>query len=109
MIIDFNNMTETIQENFKGGEKCVAIKKMEDEKNRIMFLSLEPGASIGMHTHTGDSETIYIVEGKGKVLLDEGEEKLTVGVAHYCPEGHRHSVVNDSDAVLKFFAIVPKQ
>ncbi len=27
----------------------------------------------------------------------------------YCPKGHPHSLVNDSDADLVFFAVVPEQ
>jgi len=31
------------------------------------------------------------------------------GEVHYCPKGHTHSLVNDSDAELWFSAVVPQQ
>ena len=47
-----------------------------DERNRIMCSRLEPGASIGYHKHENGSEMIYILQGKGKALYDDGEEEL---------------------------------
>ena len=58
-------------------------------------LTLEPGASIGLHTHQGNSEIIYILSGTGKVLYDGAYETLVPGACHYCPEGHEHSLIND--------------
>jgi len=68
-----------------------------------------PGASIGVHTHETNSEIIYITKGTGRVLMDGEYEKLEVGMCHYCPKGHTHSLMNDSDAELEFFAVVPEQ
>ena len=69
----------------------------------------EPGASIGLHTHQGNSEIIYILSGAGKVLCDGAYEPLSAGSCHYCPKGHAHSLINDSDGELAFFAVVPEQ
>ncbi len=94
---------------FKGGEKALSAKMFHDEKNRIIYGKLIPGASIGVHTHETNSEIIYILEGKGKVLYDGAYEPVESGVCHYCPKGHTHSLINDSDADLVFFAVVPEQ
>ena len=112
MILDFNQMEETIIKNFKGGEKQIAAKMYVDEKNRIMKSRLIPGATVGLHTHEGSSEIIYILSGKGKILYDDGCEPLEAGSCHYCPKGHAHSLINDSPEGgedLRFFAVVPEQ
>ena len=109
MILDFNQMEETIIQNFKGGEKQIAAKMYVDEKNRIMKSRLIPGATVGLHTHEGSSEIIYILEGSGKVLYDGNEFKVEAGQVHYCPEGHEHSLINDTEQDLVFFAVVPQQ
>ena len=109
MILDFAKIEETITPHFKGGEKEMAIKAYVDEKNRIMRCRLIPGASVGMHTHEGSSEIIYILEGSAKVLCDGEELRIEAGQAHYCPEGHTHSLINDTEKELVFFAVVPKQ
>ena len=52
---------------------------------------------------------IYVLEGSGKMLYDGGEERLSAGDFHYCPEGHEHSFINDGDRDLVFIAVVPAQ
>ena len=51
MIIDFPNIPEQRLPNFKGGEKEYIARMFFDGQNRIMYGRLEPGASIGLHTH----------------------------------------------------------
>ena len=74
-----------------------------------MVNRLIPGASVGLHTHQGSSETIYILEGGGKVIYDGEELRISAGQVHYCPEGHEHSMINDTESDLVFFAVVPQQ
>lgn len=109
MIIDFNNIDETIIPNFKGGEKAIAAKMYFDGTNRILYGRLESGATIGLHTHETSSEIIYFIEGKGKVLIDGEYEVVEAGMCHYCQKGHTHSLINDNEADLVFFAVVPEQ
>lgn len=43
------------------------------------------------------------------MLYDGAYEDVEAGVCHYCPKGHSHSLINNSDADLVFFAVVPNQ
>ena len=108
--MNFNYNEQEYEEfpNFKGGEKSLYAKMFHDEKNRIIYGKLIPRASIGVHTHETNSEIIYITKGTGRVLMDGEYEKLEAGMCHYCPKGHTHSLMNDSDAELEFFAVVPE-
>ena len=109
MILDFKQMEETIMPHFKGGEKQMAAKMYADEKNRILLSRLIPGASVGVHTHEGSSEIIYILEGSAAVLYDGEKLRIEAGQVHYCPDGHAHSLINDTERDLVFFAVVPQQ
>ena len=109
MKIDFNTIRETLIPNFKGGEKETAMRAFDDGTNKILRGRLVPGASIGMHVHETSSEIILITSGSGYVICDGVRTDLTAGDVHYCPKGHGHSLVNDSDAELEFFAVVPQQ
>ncbi len=109
MLIDFSNMEEQVIPGFLGGEGTFRARMRVDELGKIMRAALEPGSSIGLHTHDTSSEIIYILAGKGKVLYDGEYEPLTAGDCHYCPKGYAHSLINDSDAMLEFFAVVPFQ
>jgi quercetin dioxygenase-like cupin family protein len=106
MILDFKNLPEMAAQGFKGGEGWFRANYNLDDMHRIMKAVLEPGASIGFHAHNNGSEIIYILKGEGKALYDDGEEKLSAGDVHYCPDGHSHSVINDSDSDLEFLAVV---
>ena len=108
MKLCFSQMEETPMPRFKGGERTTYSRFLADDHNRIMVNRLEPGASIGLHTHTGSSEVMYILSGTGKALFDEACETLSPGDCHYCPRGHSHSLINDSDGELDFFAVVPR-
>ena len=108
MLIEFEKIEEQTLPNFKGGEKEMIARMFVDENNRIIKAKLKPGASIGMHIHDTGSEIIFITSGNGKVLFDDTEEKLTAGSCHYCPMGHSHSLINDSDSDLEFYCVVPQ-
>ena len=108
MLIDFSDIEEKPLEHFKGGEGTFFARMFTDPKVKIMRGRLEHGASIGLHTHEGNSEIIYILEGTGKVEYDGGVETLAAGDCHYCPEHHTHRLINDSSEDLTFFAVVPQ-
>ena len=109
MIIDLKGMEAETFKNFKGGEKEIAAKMFFDGKNRIMHGTILKGASIGLHTHTDNCEIVYALSGKAKILFDDGVEYLSAGQSHYCPKGHAHSMINESDEPFVFFAAVPEQ
>lgn len=109
MKIDFNNIEETLYPSFKGGEKELAARMFFDGLNRMMKGRLVSGASIGMHTHDTSSEIIFITKGRGYVLYDGEKIPLKEGDIHYCPKGHTHSLINDSEDDLSFTAVVPQQ
>lgn len=109
MIIRFDEMDLTVLPAFKGGEKEYRAKMFFDGSNRIMKGTLIPGASIGLHTHEDSSETIFVIKGQGTLLEDGQTQKVTVGDCLYCPKGHTHSLINDSEADLEFYAVVPIQ
>lgn len=109
MKIEINGMEPEVLHNFKGGEKDTVARMYFDGSNRIMKGLLTPGATIGMHTHDTSSETILITKGCGCVLYDGERIPLATGDVHYCPKGHAHSLVNDSDRDMEFFAVVPQQ
>lgn len=109
MLIDFEHIEAKTIPNFKGGEKEVNARMVDDGAARIVRFVIAPGASIGWHIHEDSCEVMYLLEGKGKVIEAGGEYPLTAGQACYCPKGQGHSFVNDSETDLVLFAVVPQQ
>ncbi len=97
-------------ENFLGGEKHLEARIFFDGTNKILTRAkLVPGASIGVHTHDGSSEVIFILQGSGVTIEDGVRKPVLAGDCLYCPKGCSHCLINDSDTDLIFCAYVPKQ
>ncbi len=109
MILNFNTMPTLTWKNFKGGEKEVDVRMYKDQNNRINFMKLVPGASIGYHLHDDSSEIIYVLSGKATAVYDEVEEIIEAGMCCYCPKGHSHGIMNKEDEDLVFFSVVCQQ
>ena len=92
----------------RGGEKEANVRAFDDGLCKLVKIRLEPGASIGKHVHETDSEMIIVLSGKGKVWCDGQWEELSAGSYHYCPMGHEHTAINDSDEDLVFYGIIPQ-
>lgn len=107
MLIDFHSIKETELLNFQEGNGIFRVHMYQDAQNKIMKGTLEPGASIGYHSHLKNSEIIFILKGWGKVRYDDTEEAVQAGSCHYCPKGHAHSLINHSEEELHFYAVVP--
>ena len=108
-MIDFSTIPQSDIEHFLGGEGVFSARIFNDGLNKILMGTLESGCSIGMHCHDTSSEIIYVLEGKGKMLLKDGEEILKAGDCHYCKKGESHSFTNPYSEPLVFFAVVPQQ
>ena len=108
MQIDFDSIEPETVEHFKGGEGSVTFQPYDDGTNRIMKVTIHPHSTIGWHQHVGNSETVYVLSGAGKVVVEGGEEALKPGCCSYCAPGEFHSVQNPNEEDLVLFAIVPK-
>ena len=51
MVIDFEKIAEAHLEGFKGGQGKLDTRNYVDDKVKIMYSTLRPGASTGLHTH----------------------------------------------------------
>lgn len=93
----------------KVAEKYIEAKMYFDGLNRFMIGHIPCGGSVGEHVHETNSEMIYVISGNGYVIYDGQREELHKGSVHYCPKGHKHTMVNDHEEDLVYFAVVPEQ
>ena len=107
MLLNFDQIEEKVIPKMRGGEGEMITRMFVNEDTKIMRGRLTPGSTIGLHTHEGDSEMIFILSGAGKVLCDGEYEPLSAGSVHYCPKGHAHSLINDGDEDLEILAMIP--
>ena len=108
MLIDFDKIQTTELKNFYGGDGSLLAKMYQDENNKILKGTLEPGSNIGLHTHETSSEIIFVLSGRGEVLYDGELIPLFAGDCHYCKRGSAHSLRNNAKEALVFYAVVPQ-
>ena len=99
-------------ENMHGGEGHVIIKRLLDEKQLngkcglYAEVTIEPGCSLGYHEHHGESETYYILSGKG-IYSDNGDLRIVeAGDVTFTPDGKGHALTNSGDEDLVFMALI---
>ena len=112
MVMNFDNIPLQRIPHFKGGEGEVLARMHTDEMGKIVHLTLPAGASIGLHTHDTSAEVVYVIAGRGIVLEDEAPNGAPIvveaGTVTYCPKGHSHSLINNSDADLVVLGVIPE-
>ena len=73
MKLDFQAIPETVVPHFKDGEGEAHIRKYNDpQMGSIVNITLPVGSSIGLHTHKGNCEIVYVLSGAG-TYIDDGE------------------------------------
>jgi quercetin dioxygenase-like cupin family protein len=71
----------------------------------IARVEINPGASVGRHTHPGE-EIGYIIEGSGEILIEgQPPRKVKAGDGFVIPAGAKHDAHNTGATTLKLAAI----
>ena len=100
-------------EHMRGGDGTVEVKslisgagELNDKGRLFAKITLNPGCSIGFHTHEGESELFYIMKGEGE-YSDNGEIKtVSAGDVTICPPGEGHGIANRKEEVLELVAVI---
>jgi quercetin dioxygenase-like cupin family protein len=74
---------------------------------RSGFVRLKPGQSVGWHSTRQNEESLVILRGEGKALI-EGRPPRSFAAPHflYIPPATRHNVTNTGPDVLEYVYVV---
>ena len=111
MLTQFNNIEPVTVKNLRGGMGECTLYKVQDlplAYNMFAKIIIHPHSSIGLHTHETDEEIIYVLEGKGKIIVEGETKELHKGMVNICKQNHAHSCINDTDEDLVIIGIVTK-
>jgi mannose-6-phosphate isomerase-like protein (cupin superfamily) len=111
MIIRQASMRNEVKEHMRDGEGNIALRHLlspEQVPGGRLFseLTLVPGSSIGEHTHTGETEYYYILEGTGEVDEGTGPIAIAAGDLVVTGNGESHSIRNNGDTPLRLIALI---
>jgi quercetin dioxygenase-like cupin family protein len=109
------NGTEKIKDvkvQLRGGNGNTVFEKFfaDDQlpKNYKVFseMVLAPSCSIGYHSHIGESEIYYVLDGAGDINVDGNTIAAKPGDVAVCKNGSSHSVVNTGSKDLRILAVI---
>ncbi|MDP7643629.1 MAG: cupin domain-containing protein [Anaerolineales bacterium] len=60
---------------------------------------------IETHVHEVETETAYVISGRGRLLLGDNEQILQAGTGITIPPGLPHSLHNTEDEPMELFAV----
>lgn len=99
--------------NMKGGKGNVTLQhyfrkpEFGGEHIRVCAnLIIPPGASIGLHDHSGEDEVYIVLKGTGRVTDDGVVRDIHVGDAVLTGRGKSHGVECIGDEALEIMALV---
>ena len=80
---------------------------VSDPRIRLFsMVQVKPGEEVEYHMHIGESETYFILSGKG-IYNDNGNKVDVVpGMVTLTPSGEGHSIKNTGDEMLVFIALI---
>jgi quercetin dioxygenase-like cupin family protein len=73
----------------------------------LRVFDIAPGGHTPLHSHAWEHE-VFVVSGKGKVVLERSHEPLAEGDAVFVEPGETHQFVNDGEAVMRMVCVIPK-
>lgn len=100
---------KTEVKNLRGGIGSVFIERFSIlPVNCKMYakITIPQGSSIGVHTHIDDEEIVYVLEGEGKVKIDDCFYSLKKGDVNITKKGNNHSIINEENEPLIILAII---
>jgi len=111
MVISRKEMKVENRERLRDGEGIARITHLVDagaEKNVRLLAetTLDPGSSIGYHSHDSETEYFFILSGTGLVNDDGKELEVGPGDSIITGNGASHSLKNNGSVPLVFHAII---
>lgn len=109
MIKKVHEIVPEVAEAVRGGTGTVSAHKLLDlfpgsAIKSVGVVRLEPGASIGDHSHEGDEDFYYCLSGSGVVIDNGVEQPFTPGTLQITRSGESQALRNTGETELVFFA-----
>lgn len=93
----------------EGEQRVIHILNSDEMHGKARLFAdnyLEPGASIGLHAHNGETEAYYFLEGNGIYSNDGDDYEIEAGDVAVVDDQHKHGVRNTGDTPLRFIALI---
>jgi mannose-6-phosphate isomerase-like protein (cupin superfamily) len=107
MITIVHDIVPEVAEDVRGGTGTVYAHKLLDlfpgsAIKSVGLVRLEPGASVGAHSHNGDEDFYYCISGIGVVVDNGVEHPFTPGTLQITRDGETQAIRNTGETELVF-------
>ena len=96
------------QENIKkAAKRNEAFRRVlsTGKKSQLVLMAIPEGEDIGAEVHPATDQIFFIVDGKGKAVVNGKTFKIGENDVVFVPAGARHNLVNDGEEPLKLFTV----
>jgi len=113
MIRRRSELVEESKENIRGGHgKARGLELLKNgEMDGVISLgrtTLEPGSTIGEHSHPNTEDLYLILEGRGIGVLNGERFPVVPGDLFLVKAGGSHGLINDSEEPLTFLGVLTR-
>jgi mannose-6-phosphate isomerase-like protein (cupin superfamily) len=95
-MLHVENILEKAKQNTDFRQVLVTGKNVQ-----IVIMSIPAGGEIGMETHKENDQTLMLVSGTGKVIIDDETAKFETGDIVLVHAGAKHNFIADDNAEMK--------
>jgi len=75
------------------------------QKSQLVAMRIPPGGEVGEEVHDHVEQTLFVLEGVARVMLDGKESAAAVGDAVVVTPGTRHNLLNGGDVDLVLYTV----
>ena len=80
---------------------------IENTKGLVRLLCFEPRQSVAPHIHPKSDECFFVVEGNGKIMVDQEEFDAESGCIFRVPAGSTHQWKNGTNRMILLSVLIP--
>jgi|SRR5262245_34690402 mannose-6-phosphate isomerase-like protein (cupin superfamily) len=87
-------------------EKMARVALATTSRAQLDLYCLSPGQEQKPHTHADQDKIYFVLEGRGRIVLDNREEMIEAGEAVVAPAGAAHGLANAGTTPLLALVVV---
>lgn len=112
MVRKYDDMRYDSRENLRDGNGAIGTRylmekeDMEGKCDLFSILTLEPGCSIGLHTHKPDAELFFVLQGNLETSDNGTVKTLSTGDTMFTGSGQSHYLINKSTETARVLAVI---
>jgi len=81
-------------------------KDVGAENFAMRLFEMAPAGFSPLHSHPWEHE-VYILQGEGVILMEEGERTFNVGTVIFIPPDEKHQFRNTGSETVRFLCLIP--